>query len=136
MALAAAKEEDPWLNSIDPDGNQDGIVQKLTRRITEKKKRNPKSSSNRAKPQHHHQRNQPVSKTPSGQNSAPFVNQPAALTTKSDPHPQQKSEWIETEATPAGYVKHPLEKLLELLDGTMFWLEDLLVKIWRWIKQI
>jgi hypothetical protein len=40
-------------------------------------------------------------------------------------------DWIETPATPSGYVKHPLEQLLEWLDSAMLWLEELVTKIWR-----
>lgn len=40
-------------------------------------------------------------------------------------------DWIETPATPSGYVKHPLEQLLEWLDSAMLWLEELIAKIWR-----
>jgi hypothetical protein len=43
-------------------------------------------------------------------------------------------DWIETNATSMGYVKHPLEKLLAWLDRAMFWLEQVLIKVWRWVK--
>ncbi len=42
-------------------------------------------------------------------------------------------DWIETPATAVGYVKHPLEKLLEWLDRAMLWLEKVLVRVWQWI---
>ena len=42
-------------------------------------------------------------------------------------------DWIETPATAIGYVKHPLEKLLEWLDRAMLWLEKVLVRVWQWI---
>lgn len=45
-----------------------------------------------------------------------------------------KEEWLETEATPAGYVKHPLERILEGLDGIILWVEELIIKIWRWLR--
>ncbi|MBD1832732.1 hypothetical protein H6F61_08470 [Cyanobacteria bacterium FACHB-472] len=44
-------------------------------------------------------------------------------------------DWIEADAQPAGYVKHPLEYLLEWLDAAMLWLENLLVKIWQWANR-
>jgi hypothetical protein len=44
-------------------------------------------------------------------------------------------DWIETKATPIGYVKHPLVRVLEWLDRAMLWLEDILVKFWRWLRQ-
>ncbi|MBD1897253.1 hypothetical protein [Coleofasciculus sp. FACHB-129] len=44
-------------------------------------------------------------------------------------------DWIEAEVTPAGYVKHPLEYLLEWLDKAMLWLETFLTKVWRWVKK-
>jgi len=43
-------------------------------------------------------------------------------------------DWIETNATSMGYVKHPLEQLLRWLDRAMFWLEQVLIKVWRWVK--
>ncbi|MBD1837560.1 hypothetical protein [Coleofasciculus sp. FACHB-501] len=44
-------------------------------------------------------------------------------------------DWIEAEVTPAGYVKHPLEYLLEWLDKAMLWLENFFVKVWHWLKK-
>ena len=44
-------------------------------------------------------------------------------------------DWIEADSRPAGYVKHPLEYLLEWLDAAMVWLENLLVKIWQWANR-
>ncbi len=44
-------------------------------------------------------------------------------------------DWIETDATAMGYVKHPLEQLLEWLDLAMLWLENILVKFWHWLQQ-
>ncbi|MDY7020039.1 MAG: hypothetical protein SWJ54_01590, partial [Cyanobacteriota bacterium] len=45
------------------------------------------------------------------------------------------SECLQTEATAVGYVKHPLERILEGLDRVLFWLEEALIKAWNWIKQ-
>jgi hypothetical protein len=47
---------------------------------------------------------------------------------------EAKPDWIETQATPSGYVKHPLEQVLGWLDSVMLWLEELVVKIWRWVR--
>ena len=46
------------------------------------------------------------------------------------------NDWIETEATPKGYVKHPLIKALETLDNIMLFIEKIVIKIWRFIKSI
>jgi len=43
---------------------------------------------------------------------------------------------IETRATPTGYVKHPLEQLLEWLDRGMLVLEKKLLKLWQRIQQL
>ena len=63
----------------------------------------------------------------------------SAITTPSTPSSDTNLEpahdWIETQATPNGYVKHPLEQLLEWLDTAMLYLEELVVKIWRWVRQ-
>jgi hypothetical protein len=45
------------------------------------------------------------------------------------------SSWIETEAQVVGYVKHPLERLLEWLDKGMAWIEEKIAQIWRWLTQ-
>ncbi len=49
---------------------------------------------------------------------------------------KNNDDWIETEATPKGYVKHPLIKALETLDNIMLFIEELVIKIWRFIKSI
>ena len=43
-------------------------------------------------------------------------------------------DWIETEARAIGYLKHPLEQILELLDIFILWLEENLKKIWYWLR--
>jgi hypothetical protein len=43
--------------------------------------------------------------------------------------------WIETEAQLVGYVKHPLEQLLEWLDQGMVWVEVRLGTLWRWLTR-
>ncbi|MGQ4646093.1 hypothetical protein [Lyngbya aestuarii] len=62
------------------------------------------------------------------------------ITTPSSTVPEAPFEsgenWIETPATPTGYVKHPLEQLLERLDSTLLWIEELVMKVWRWLKRL
>lgn len=50
------------------------------------------------------------------------------------PIKNNQEEWLETEATPAGYVKHPLERILEVLDAIILWVEELVIKTWRWLR--
>jgi hypothetical protein len=73
-------------------------------------------------------------------NVSPATAETTAITTPSSPSPDASLEpapdWIETQATPSGYVKHPLEQLLGLVDLGMFWVEELMVKVWRWVKQL
>ncbi len=45
-------------------------------------------------------------------------------------------DWIETEVTSRGYVKHPLQKCLEILDDLTLWIEEFLGRIWQAIKKI
>jgi len=45
-------------------------------------------------------------------------------------------DWIEAEAMSTGYVKHPLEQILEWLDIGMFWLEEVTIKAWRWMRRL
>jgi|GEM_PF-1614541 len=44
-------------------------------------------------------------------------------------------EWIDTDASTTGYVKHPLEKVLEWLDSAMLKIEQFAIKIWRWLRR-
>ncbi|NJN57086.1 MAG: hypothetical protein HC879_06060 [Leptolyngbyaceae cyanobacterium SL_5_9] len=46
-----------------------------------------------------------------------------------------QAPWIETEATLVGYVKHPLEQILEWLDSGMVWIEEILAKAWNWLRR-
>ena len=45
-------------------------------------------------------------------------------------------DWIESYATAMGYVKHPLEHLLQWLDHALLWLEELLMRCVQWVQQI
>ena len=47
---------------------------------------------------------------------------------------EAEEDWVEIEATPVGYVKHPLEKLLEWLDQIVLWIEELVAAIWGWLR--
>jgi hypothetical protein len=48
--------------------------------------------------------------------------------------PTATPTWIETEAILVGYVKHPLEQLLEWLDAGMLWIENVASKLWQWLR--
>ncbi|WP_204151101.1 hypothetical protein [Leptolyngbya sp. CCY15150] len=43
-------------------------------------------------------------------------------------------DWIETDALVMGYVKHPLEQVLEWLDLSMVWLEERATSLWHWVQ--
>lgn len=49
---------------------------------------------------------------------------------------EAKPNWLEAQATAIGYVKHPLEVILEWLDRAMVWLEEKILKIWQWVKSL
>ena len=44
-------------------------------------------------------------------------------------------DWIEAPATPAGYVKHPLETLLEWFDRLLVWLEERVIAVFHWLSR-
>jgi hypothetical protein len=48
---------------------------------------------------------------------------------------QTNRDYLETEAKPVGYVKHPLEQILVWLDKTILWLEELFLAIVRWLNR-
>ncbi|MDV3001529.1 MAG: hypothetical protein N5P05_003135 [Chroococcopsis gigantea SAG 12.99] len=45
-------------------------------------------------------------------------------------------EWVETKSVSGGYVKHPLERILEGLDTIILWAENLILNVWRGIKSL
>ena len=58
-----------------------------------------------------------------------------------NPEPQvneveNQPDCLETQATDLGYDKHFLQIILEWLDKTILWLENLSIKIWRWLRRI
>ena len=73
----------------------------------------------------------PLLKSPRQDISGKFA-QSCNSNTQIEPAP----DWIETNATVMGYVKHPLEQLLAWLDGAMLWLEEVLLKFWQWLQKI
>jgi len=46
------------------------------------------------------------------------------------------SDYIETKAKATGYVKHPLEQVLEVLDRAMLYLEELVIELWSSLTRI
>lgn len=48
---------------------------------------------------------------------------------------QESSEYLETQGIHSGYVYHPLEKLLALIDSIMVFLETLALTLWEWWKE-
>jgi hypothetical protein len=44
--------------------------------------------------------------------------------------------WIDVEATAVGYVKHPLEYLLEWVDQVFVWIETTAIALWAWLVQL
>ncbi len=85
----------------------------------------------------------PVKKTAVSSSSNKSIAQKkvetTSITTPSQAAPETNldpaHDWIETKATPSGYVKHPLVYILEWLDAAILWLEELFVKVWRWLRR-
>jgi hypothetical protein len=46
----------------------------------------------------------------------------------------RERDWWEVESTPIGYEKHPLERILKLLDRLILFVEEVIVFIWRKIR--
>jgi|GEM_PF-6764502 len=72
------------------------------------------------------------------QSDAPTVTADAdtsQLSTECQPTtPEFTPDWIETPATQVGYIKHPLERLLEWFDRIMFWIEKQIANLWHWLQ--
>lgn len=77
----------------------------------------------------------PVSRSSNVPEPTPIVNSSRNIDRDRDDfyYYDSESDWIEVQAKPAGYVKHPLEQILELLDAAMLWLEEIIVGMWEWL---
>ncbi len=83
------------------------------------------------------QRSTSISSAKEKSNARSIAEKPTALdkspqSTELEPAP----DWIETRATTTGYVKHPLEQLLQWLDRSILRIEELAVKVWQWVRQL
>lgn len=80
-------------------------------------------------------------------NTAPNSQSPAAITQQTSKYtptataaqPTNRSvppadEYLETKSESMGYIKHPLEQVLEWIDLLMVRLENILEQIWNWAK--
>ncbi|MEW6498680.1 MAG: hypothetical protein AB1589_40205, partial [Cyanobacteriota bacterium] len=67
--------------------------------------------------------------SPTGKINTSITPPSSSQDTNIEPAP----DWIETQATPTGYVKHPLERVLQWLDLAMLRLEELAVNVWQWL---
>jgi hypothetical protein len=47
---------------------------------------------------------------------------------------QPEGDYLETQAESMGYIKHPLEQVLEWLDRVMLRLENIAEQLWNWAK--
>lgn len=60
------------------------------------------------------------------------------LAAHSDKRPDNSSaateaDWLEVQVASSGYEKHILERVLSLLDRFMLWVEETVLKVWRWL---
>ncbi|TRU50393.1 MAG: hypothetical protein EWV49_08925 [Microcystis aeruginosa Ma_QC_Ch_20071001_S25] len=130
----SAVSEQPWLESAD--------ILAISPQDSEKPRLNPahplpqshstKKAFSQEKP------NKSLQKIPPA--AAEITPGESPPTTQLDPRYAREiiqpinEEWLETESTPVGYVKHPLERILEGLDAIILWVEELVIKIWRWLR--
>ncbi|MEG4443602.1 hypothetical protein QUB47_13100 [Microcoleus sp. AT9_B5] len=58
----------------------------------------------------------------------------AAQQKKQNPGVPAEDDYLETKAESMGYIKHPLEQVLEWLDRIMLRLENIAEQLWNWAK--
>jgi hypothetical protein len=49
---------------------------------------------------------------------------------------EAQPDYIDTKAQKIEYVKHPLEQMLSWLDNSMLWVEEVFMKIWRYLQRV
>ncbi|MEM9539682.1 MAG: hypothetical protein AAGA60_09230 [Cyanobacteria bacterium P01_E01_bin.42] len=69
--------------------------------------------------------------TPQNENALTPKNEKKKIANRLPPDP----DLLEVEAKSTGYVEHPLEKILKLVDRVMAWVEDAIVAIWNFLKR-
>ncbi|NCS08117.1 MAG: hypothetical protein GPJ07_16830 [Microcystis aeruginosa G13-07] len=130
----SAVSEQPWLESAD--------ILAISPQDSEKPRLNPAhplpQSHSTKKAFSQEKQNKSLPKIPPA--AAEITPGESPPTTQLDPRYAREiiqpinEEWLETESTPVGYVKHPLERILEGLDAIILWVEELVIKIWRWLR--
>ncbi|BAY25538.1 hypothetical protein NIES2100_53440 [Calothrix sp. NIES-2100] len=91
--------------------------------LTQKKKSSPNLSRTQKK----------SGKVTSNKQTNSSINQPSS-NSKANTQIEAKPDWIETKATFMGYEKHFLEKVFELLDSIMVWLETIFVNMMMFLR--
>jgi len=130
----SAVSEQPWLESAD--------ILAISPQDSEKPRLNPAhplpQSHSTKKAFSQEKQNKSLPKIPPA--AAEITPGESPPTTQLDPRYAREiiqpinEEWLETESTPVGYVKHPLERILEGLDAIILWVEELVITIWRWLR--
>jgi hypothetical protein len=64
----------------------------------------------------------------------PVGNDEVILQSEQTPLLSRNSDYIDTPATLVGYVQSPIKKLLRWLDRCIFWVENLVVNLWRQLR--
>ena len=70
---------------------------------------------------------------------SPAITAPTSRYTAGQPKNQSagvqpEGDYLETQAESMGYIKHPLEQVLEWLDRVMLRLENIAEQLWNWAK--
>ncbi|QSJ14803.1 hypothetical protein JYQ62_23280 [Nostoc sp. UHCC 0702] len=146
---------DPWLNWDDLFGNSQTIAQMPITSSSSKKSALASSPSTKLSPKNKLPVQPPkagsglVQRKKTSQNITPTQNTSKKVTSansesrEGEVSQQQfsqnskveaKPDWIEIKATSMGYVKHPLEQVLEWLDSAMLWLEKMFVNIFHFLQ--
>jgi hypothetical protein len=77
--------------------------------------------------------------TPQKSQSRAAITAPTSRYTAGQPKNQSaavqpEGDYLETKAESMGYIKHPLEQVLEWLDRVMLQLENIAEQLWNWAK--
>lgn len=136
------KIEDPWLSWDDLYEETDSVPinhpnlssPNSLPQVAEFSQNSGKNSKKRIKHSKPLEKRRPIIKSVT---KSPKVNRTVQ---KSSPNPSTDidpsfSDWIETEAKPTGYVKHPLERVLNWLDLAIHWVEEWGTKLWQWVRK-
>jgi len=124
LAKVPSSQPQPAPNSAHTQKNSSGVTAESTRQRLAPETQVPKNTN----------RNTAQNSQSPAAITAPTSRYTAAQPKNQSAGVQPEGDYLETKAESMGYIKHPLEQVLEWLDRVMLRLENIAEQLWNWAK--